>query len=160
MLIDAADPYNSHAELALFQNGGRWFFEHDFKKQQEFAFAMESLPFAIEVETASGKFGIVHSTVPYGDWDKFVECLSDVNVQRHAVWDRARHYDAQKLVVKGVDYVVVGHNMVTSPETLGNVINIDTGAVQLKRLAAFNKGFTLLNMTDFEFLQEVDYVVQ
>lgn len=154
MIIDSVDPYNTSAAGNLLANGGAWFLALNYKDQNEVAFAMEALPIMIEVETKNGKFGIVHANVPYEDWDKFKENRHDPGAQNFAMWDRKRHYNQDRKRVEGIDWVVVGHNVVSDSEILGNVINLDTGAVYTGKYTTQKKGFTILNMTNFEFYEE------
>lgn len=157
MVIDACDPYNSAAEAVLFLNGGQWWFNQDHVKQKEIAFAFESLPFMIEVETPSGiSFGIIHADVPFNDWNKAKERLyqEDEQVKNFMLWDRSRRQGTLVGDVEGVDYVLVGHTPVPEAGQENNIIRLDTGAVFLDKFEEFKKGFTIFNMTDFEFITE------
>lgn len=154
MTIDANDPYNTTAQGSLLMNGGGWYFCQSQEFQKELAFSYSCLPFAIEVDTPNGKCGIVHADVPYNDWDKMVENLCDPQVQRHMVWDRTRISFWEDHDCKGVDFLVVGHNVTESVVRLGNVWSIDTGAVFLGKYPEYDKGFTILNLMDMEIHYE------
>lgn len=160
LLIDASDPYNSHAEVCLFQNGGRWYFQQSLDKQKEISFAFSCIPIMIEVRVGEKIFGIVHSDVIRDDWNKTRHELvyDEVNTKNSVQWDRNRQNFEDKTVVKGVDYLLVGHTPVEHARTLGNVVNLDSGAVFKGKYPEHSDGLTILNMTDFEFYKECDYV--
>lgn len=135
------------------------------EKKVELEFIIGSLPFMIEVDTRDGRrVGIIHADVPYCDWD-MANLMIDksYDAQQFAIWDRKRHNLGVQTFVKNIDLVVVGHNTVPSTEMLGNVINIDTGAVYMKHSfdkegVLFDLGFTLYNITDDEFYHEGEWV--
>ena len=66
--------------------------------------------------------------------------------------------DELNSVVEGVDYLLVGHTPVEHATMLGNVVNLDTGAVFKGKFPEHEDGLTILNMNDFEFYKENDYV--
>lgn len=114
------------------RNGGVWFIESPSEIQLEIAKRFNRLPLAIELETKSGLVGLIHANVPYGDWDAFKRNVSvpgpeSLHCSPFAIWDRSRFDNKDNSVVKGIDNVVVGHNMVNKRLTLGNVHHIDTG---------------------------------
>lgn len=160
LLIDASDPYNSNAGMCLFQNGGQWYFQQSWDKQKEISFAFSCLPVMIEVEVGDKIFGIVHSDVIGNDWNKTREELvyDEVCTKNSVQWDRNRQNFEDKSVVKGVDYLLVGHTPVQHATVLGNVINLDSGAVFKGKFAEHADGLTIFNMTEFEFYKEIDYV--
>lgn len=158
MLIDACDPTNPWAENLLFQNGGQWFFKLDHIKQKEIGWTFEALPFMIEVEMPSGvTFGIVHADVPFNDWNKAKERIyqEDNQVKNFLLWDRTRYQGTLTGNVEGVDYVLVGHTPMSTVVQENNIIRLDTGAVFLNKFAEFDKGFTIMDMVNFEFISEM-----
>ena len=158
MVIDACDPTKPWAENLLFQNGGQWFFKLDHIKQKEIRWVFEALPFMIEVEMPNGTtFGIVHADVPFNDWNKAKERLyqEDEQVKNFLIWDRSRYNGNLAGNVIGVNHVLVGHTPVENVVQENNIIRLDTGAVFLNKFAEFEKGFTIMNMTNFEFISEV-----
>lgn len=159
LLIDATDPLNSNAEATLFINGGQWFFQQSWDKQKEISFAFSSLPVMIQVKVGEKLFGIVHSDVLADDWNKTREELSynEFRTKKHVQWDRTRQSFEDNTHVKGVDFLLVGHTPVSSATILGNVINLDSGAVFKGKFPEHEDGLTIFNMTDFEFLKESDY---
>ncbi|MGB1581850.1 MAG: phosphoprotein phosphatase, partial [Nevskiales bacterium] len=77
------------------------------------------LPLAIEVETATGKVGIVHADIPpEEDWDSFTMKLSmgHEHCTQTALWSRTRA-KMYKIAgdVKGISRVYCGHNIVDAP---------------------------------------------
>ena len=158
MIIDARDPYNSFADDLLFKNGGGWYFMLSEKERENVYWEFSSLPFMIEVEMPNGTtFGIVHADVPFNDWNKAKERLyqEDEQVKNFLLWDRTRWQGTLTGNVDGVDYVLVGHTPVGDVIRENNIIRLDTGAVFLNKFQEFEKGFTILNMTDFKFISEV-----
>lgn len=160
LLIDASDPYNSSAEVCLFQNGGQWYFQQPGDRQKEISFAFSCLPIMIEVVVGDKLFGIVHSDVVGNDWNKTREELvyDEIRTKNSVQWDRNRQNFEDKSIVEGVDYLLVGHTPVEHATVLGNVINLDSGAVFKGEFAEHADGLTILNMTEFEFYKETDYV--
>lgn len=157
MVIDACDPTNPWAENLLFQNGGQWFFKLDHIRQKEIAFAFESLPFMIEVETPNQvSFGIVHADVPWNDWNKAKERLyqEDTQVKNYLIWSRDRVNGYTQGDVVGVDYLVVGHTPLPEYQQENNILRLDTGAVFNGKYAEYDKGFTLLNLHTMEVTYE------
>ena len=157
MIIDSHDPYNSTADDVLFANGGRWYFTLSGKERESVCWELSSLPFMIEVETPAGTFGIVHADVPYNNWGvaKKMLCKNDQHSKNFMLWDRSRYNGDLTGSVRGVDYVLVGHTPVSNVVIENNIIRLDTGAVFLNKFKEFEKGFTILNMTDFKFISEV-----
>lgn len=127
------------------RNGGRWFINLDDQQQFRIAQRFKELPYAIEVETPNGRFGIVHAEVPANDWTR----LRDPNkaAQEVALWARDRIEVGDTSLVEGIDRVYVGHTPLGFPMRLGNVHYIDTGAV-------FGHPITIVCMTDDTAMQE------
>ena len=158
MIIDSHDPYNSTADDALFVNGGGWYFTLSEKERDSICWELSSLPFMIEVEMPNGTtFGIVHADVPFNDWNKAKERIyqEDEQVKNFLIWDRGRYNGNLAGNVIGVNHVLVGHTPVENVVQENNIIRLDTGAVFLNKFAEFEKGFTIMNMTNFEFISEV-----
>jgi serine/threonine protein phosphatase 1 len=114
--------------------GGAWNMANPPEVQLLVADAMESLPIAIELETAGGPVGIVHADCPTPDWPGFLAVLADqrlpANVRNAAadgaMWLRSRIENRITSGVGGLRALVVGHTPVDEVVTLGNVIHIDT----------------------------------
>lgn len=157
MVIDAGGSIESLKDI-LYWNGGGWFFSLSEEKQQEIAFELSCLPYMIEVKMPNGTtFGIVHADVPFNDWNKAKEHLyqEDEQVKNFLLWDRTRWQGTLAGNVDGIDYVLVGHTPVGDVIQENNIIRLDTGAVFLNKFKEFEKGFTILNMTDFKFISEM-----
>ena len=158
MIIDTRDPYNSVADDLLFKNGGGWYFMLSDKEKERIYWEFSSLPFMIEVEMANcATFGIIHADVPFNDWDKAKKHLyeNDQHSKNFMLWDRSRWAGDITGNVGGVDYVLVGHTPVSDVVQENNIIRLDTGAVFVNEYKKFEKGFTIMNMTDFEFISEM-----
>jgi serine/threonine protein phosphatase 1 len=138
-------------------NGGLWFYGLSDRERQTTARIFAELPYAIEVTTATGAFGLVHAEVPGDDWKEFRESLQYADhglpanfehIERFALWgmDVIRGRSAFNGVAN-IDRVYVGHTPVKDWQIVGNVHYIDTGA-------CFGKRMTLVCVTDGEVLQE------
>lgn len=126
---------NGHMDGANYAaNGGAWMMTLDRETQCEVSATMDSLPIAIELDTAAGLVGIVHAECPFSEWGQLTAELSapDMsNNRRNAVidatiWSRNRINDRNVSPVSGVRAVVVGHTPMGQSITLGNHIYIDT----------------------------------
>jgi serine/threonine protein phosphatase 1 len=105
-------------------NGGAWIYELNMDRVARLCHRLVSaLPYAIEVETAQGRVGLIHAEVPDDDWRQ-VES-GDVQTM---LWARERIERWRTDPVRGIDQVVCGHTPVKAPVQLGNVHYIDTGA--------------------------------
>ena len=123
-------------EVEYAQNGGLWNIQNTPEQRSEIARRFAKLPIAIELETASGRVGIVHADCPTYAWFDFIRAL-DSDATDHetrealidaALWSRDRCIAVCEDGVEGVYAVVVGHTPVERYVALGNVIYIDTGA--------------------------------
>ena len=138
-------------------NGGLWYYGLSEQERKHTARRFAELPYAIEVETADGTFGLVHAEVPGDDWHQFQQTLQSADdglpinfdhVERFALWGRdlirgRSDFDG----VAHIDRVYVGHTPVADWKVLRNVHYIDTGAV-------FGKRLTLVCLTDGAVQQE------
>lgn len=94
--------------------------------------AMRHLPYAREVSVAGKCIGIVHAEPPE-DWSRLELEDNDAGRER-LIWGRSRIKAGDTTPVDGIDAVVVGHTIVGTPTSLGNVHYIDTGAFLTGRL--------------------------
>lgn len=117
------------------KHGGAWWYELSSSTQRHIAKVFADLPFAIELETARGKLGIVHAEV-FGDWRMYCETLSyDLGpIAAADLFRRKRWREKDCSLVTGVDGVVVGHVIVDEVALLGNTLYIDTGAYRTEKL--------------------------
>lgn len=138
-------------------NGGAWFYLLSEPERNHAARIFAELPYAIEVETADGTFGLVHAEVPNDDWIFFTTMLESAerltpanfdHLERFALWGRdiIRGRSAFE-GVGNIDRVYVGHTPVKDWQIVGNVHYIDTGA-------CFGRPLTLVCMTDGQIVQE------
>lgn len=118
-------------------NGGGWFLSMPDSHQKMYAEVFDDLPIAIEIDTPSGRVGIIHADLgEYTDWDEFTQAIEMAdsnnkrkNIREIALWSRSRiSYDVTTPIA-GVTAVYVGHTPVKESKWLGNVHYIDTGAV-------------------------------
>lgn len=160
MVIEAYEDVAGSAEAYLFQNGGAWWFGQPKSFQDEVVWAFRSLPVMIEVPVGNKTFGIIHSDVVGNSWTKTREelCYDDYSTKNYVLWNRNRQMQEWEDHVEGVDYLLVGHTPVEHATILGNVVNLDTGAVFKGKFPEHEDGLTILNMNDFEFYKESDYV--
>lgn len=106
-------------------NGGGWFLESDDKVIEAMAKDLDSkLPYAIEVETKSGrKIGIVHAEAGVRDWRK----IKTTTRLEQMIWGRGKIKRNDTSNIDGIDHIYVGHSVVKEPTDLGNVSYIDYG---------------------------------
>lgn len=166
MIIDVF--HSKVVDATFIDNGGMWYIGLTHEEQAEVAWSLSALPLMIEVDTPHGLVGIVHADVVGNDWEKTKADLGhntilSYHVENHIKWGRDRFYNTygKTSPVKGVDLMVVGHNVTETPFKQDNVLFLDTGAVfkgyTFKDGSSCNTGFTLYDMTNCEFLYEKDY---
>ena len=120
-------------------NGGAWFYELPYKDRVQIVTLFQSLPYAIQLNLEDKKLGIVHADLPSDDWDiavKLIEQNCHVDGRDPlaiATWSRstANKIKSNQYVksIKNIDQLYLGHTVVNSPITTGNINLIDTGAV-------------------------------
>jgi len=138
-------------DLTMYRNcGGGWFLDSSAEKKRLFASAFRRMPLALEVQTADGLVGLVHADCPFGSWNTLRDYLEDrlpaePRVEEICQWSRTRLRTRNVLGVDGVRAVLVGHTPLREPETLGNVMHIDT--------AGWSEGFfTLVDLQTLQYL--------
>lgn len=114
-------------------NGGAWWKDVPAAYHARIRSVIERLPLAIEVNTFSGRIGIVHADIPYGlNWQNFIRGLEDKEIREHALWSRQRFRQVQMMgrtqPIAGIDLVIFGHTPIQKPLQSGNICYIDTGA--------------------------------
>ncbi len=114
-------------------NGGQWWQELSADEQATFRDTFLKLPLAMEVETRTGRVGIVHAAIPPAlTWERFTALLASGNqdVTLFALFSRDRiHSGRSRKPVEGeVDRIYCGHTPVRAPVQVDNVFYIDTGA--------------------------------
>lgn len=117
-------------------NGGAWMIGRTSAERMEYAVALGSLPYAIEVDTEveGGLVGIVHADCPVSSWEELRLRLSEEGsageaFRQQCMWSRDRINGGSHDTVSGVRAVIVGHTPVERFTSLGNTLYIDTGAV-------------------------------
>lgn len=115
-------------------NGGAWLIGMQRYEQVAVADALSTLPYAIEVETAAGRIGIVHADVAAKTWDEMIQRFASVTsknqlrqLTEYCLWCRDRIQGEDLSGVPDVRAVIVGHTPLKRPAVLGNVYHIDTG---------------------------------
>ncbi|MDN0081998.1 metallophosphoesterase [Crenobacter sp. SG2305] len=120
--------------------GGSWFLRAPKLAQDAYRKAFADLPLAIEVATSLGPIGIVHADCPLPTWGQFARTLEDedtaIQLQMMAQWSRDRIMRGNERGIPDLRALIVGHTPRAMPEALGNVIDIDTGAVYGNALTA------------------------
>lgn len=134
MAIDVAA--GRHSIINYIANGGGWFVGLPESRQRLYAEAFNALPFAIEIDHAIGKVGIVHAEVPGYDWDEFTVAMDADqsnnkfrNLTERVLWSRGRINKRDQTPIANVDRVYVGHTPLKDYAVLGNVYYVDTGCV-------------------------------
>lgn len=140
MLIEAVEnPEDMHNWVT--NNGGAWWQEIDEPTRHVFRKAVESLPVAIEVESAQGLVGIVHADIPVEtSWPAFFDQMAeDPYLLYFAVWSRSRLKRAELTgdvpPVEGVDLMVVGHTPLRRATQIQNIYYLDTAAAYSKEIS-------------------------
>lgn len=118
-------------------NGGEWHIRLTQQRSQEIATLLSTLPIALEIPVNGYTVGVVHAACPYPDWESLEQALQGQHgeyEQEHAyqmsIWMRKNRDDVAENTTKGIDMVVVGHQIIRNkkPHYVGNTLYIDTGA--------------------------------
>lgn len=116
-------------------NGGEWWRDLPKAEQGRFRRRIRELPYLMEVETDSGKVGIVHADVPVElKWQDFVDRLTagDARLRDYAVWSRKRitlsESNGEVPPVEGIELVIMGHTPLQQAVHAANIYYLDTGA--------------------------------
>lgn len=131
LLESAANPTVTKNWLGF--NGGAWWKDVPEAYHTRIRSVIGRLPLAIEVNTFSGRIGIVHADIPYGlTWQNFVRGLEDKEIREHALWSRQRFRQVQMMgrtqPIAGIELVIFGHTPIQKPLQASNICYIDTGA--------------------------------
>lgn len=137
------------------RHGGKWLMDMRHDEQQPYVEALAKLPYAMEVETATGLVGLVHAEVSQPTWQSMREKMHDgatdeemEAVKNHILWSQSRYRKrhAFEPIVPDLKAVVVGHVPMVKALVLGNAYYLDTcGWVP--------KGhFTFLNLGTLEIM--------
>lgn len=117
-------------------NGGTWFTDLQSypDRQEKIVQLMETLPLILEVPVGDKLIGVLHADATEPSWKDYREGSYSIE---QVIWGRRKISQSNKTAIEGVDAVVVGHTPVQYPQTIGNVLYIDTGAV-------YGKGLTII----------------
>lgn len=132
-------------------NGGEWSDMVSDDELREMAKYFDNLPYAIDVETPFGNVGIVHADFPPKmSWSKLLKELEANKLKERDVkvllWSRDTFKKLRMSIeypgameetrIKDVHRIYVGHSIVNTPASYGNIMFIDTGAYSTGRLSA------------------------
>lgn len=142
-------------------NGSDWFIDiENIDMMWDIADTLDNLPYIIELDTPSGKIGIVHASPLGYHWNDLVlgvmhdTCTYNHKKYRDAcIWDRefylycdqGKHKDRS---IEGIDYVVTGHNHCNTPKIVNNFYSIAT--MDKEDNSEFN--FLLLDTSTMELI--------
>jgi serine/threonine protein phosphatase 1 len=128
------------------RNGGGWFLALSEGRRKAVAEVLDTLPVAIEIETADGPVGIVHAEIPT-EWPILLELLEghrsiSKGMRRDLIevclWSRERITKRDRKPIEGIARVYVGHTPLSESVVLGNVVYVDTGIVYGHALTVIN----------------------
>lgn len=144
------------------QWGGGWFIELPDEQRQSIAAKLSLLPWVIQLKTANGIIGIVHSQPVKLDarynWQRFIKSIKDDEMLRgfktarsECTFDRSIVSNETELKgnITGVLAVVGGHSTLQEPLKQYNFYCIDTGACYNQEGYGY---FTLLRADTLEFI--------
>ena len=138
LMLQSLRYHDSRMRMLWLNNGGDWIMNTDSSLWPGWLDAIESLPLGIEVTSASGtRYGITHADFPLLDWGEFATMSGDQLSQ--VIWARDNFRQRSEHKVRGVDWLVHGHNVTDNGESvqLGNRIYIEAGAYQGNRLILY-----------------------
>lgn len=121
-------------------NGAGWFLEletplseHQGKYWRiDIAQDFSKLPYVIELDTPSGKVGIVHASPLCYDWNLCTKAIcNNQQAMTDCIWDRSFYEECNQEAnlgrsIKGIDYVVTGHNHAPEALIVNNFYSIAT----------------------------------
>lgn len=121
-------------------HGGGWLDECDAVTRAAVAEAWRALPLAIEMETPTGKVGLIHADFPCDDWQAIHGRDFSEGDEEACLWSMDRHRRRCEQPIRLVRAVVQGHLTLPSPWQLGRGHYIDTGGWRV------DGQFTLLDL--------------
>lgn len=127
--------------------GRQWFVQRTHSEQMAIAQYLETLPYAMEVETEQGLVGLVHA-MTYLDWNESVRRLntSIPTALNTLLGSRERKKNNDCRPVQNVRAVIVGHMVHPEPTWRGNTLYLDTGAGSTREHA--HKTLTMVRLDD------------
>lgn len=131
LFIQAYRDGNTSAREVLLANGGEWSESLSESECRHWAERLcNQLVLGIEVPAKGHRFGITHNDVYQLDWD-LMKAESSLSVIDRCVWSRARFHLAcshpeSLQPIRGIDWVLSGHNPCEKPILAENQVYIDT----------------------------------
>ena len=118
-------------------NGGRWHLMVTTSTMSRYADLVDTLPELISVETPSGQqVALCHAEYPLPYWAP-EEIEASTSLRQQMRWSRQKIQNQDQSAVTGIDAIICGHTIVSSPQQLGNSHYIDTGAFRSHQLTLF-----------------------
>lgn len=133
MLASLRAGEGSDSWLGWMSNGGKWYSDlskKELKTIKELLPLIASLPITSVIHTQWGeRVGISHAQPPIMNWTRLIndKRLSGDEIWK-AMWSREIIRYRKNTQVKGVDKTFHGHTIVKTPQQIGNMNFIDTGA--------------------------------
>jgi len=133
MVIDAWKQKRLYSD-----NGATWWMALSDESQDMVGRKLDTLPYAIEIQSEHGIVGVVHANVPNAlTWSAFLEALSYPGIREQAIWQRERITRHLRKGVEGVWRVCIGHTYLPFPQRLDNVLALDCTTGNGKALAIY-----------------------
>lgn len=110
--------------------GASWWLSVSVENKSEILKRLAKLPLAIELETKTGKVGLLHGECPVADWNMLERSLKGILGFRFTntlLWGAGSTTNTYP--TKNIDAVIVGHMTQNSYKLVGNTHLLDTGAV-------------------------------
>ncbi|MDF1762547.1 MAG: metallophosphoesterase [Oleibacter sp.] len=127
LMVGGLKYQNNKQRMTWIENGGNWIMNTQSSQWPIWFDQIEALPLGIEVTTASGTcYGIIHADYPRDHWGDF-EKMSREDCER-AVWSRENFRTGAPHSIKGIDWIIHGHNVSDGLRILGNRVYIENGA--------------------------------
>lgn len=141
--------------------GAGWFLDlENIDYMYDIACELDKLPYVIEVDTVSGKIGIVHASPLGYNWGDLVQKIEEEkekklfgSVKDNCLWDRTFYNTCntglyKQRSIEGIDYVVTGHNHSITPKIVNNFYSIAT--IDYENNEEFE--FTLLDTSNMQLI--------
>ena len=117
----------SQQKMLWLQQGGDWIARSNPSLWAAWLDKIETLPLAIEVQGKNNLvYGVVHADFPGEHWQEFTS-LNEQELQA-CIWSRKAFNSRSQHVVRGIDYLIHGHNVSDGELKLGNRFYIEGGA--------------------------------
>ncbi len=126
MLIDAVRQRDPNAMPRWQLNGGQWAEDRADAWLQNWARALDQLPFTLTVEHPQGKIGICHAQYSLPHWEDRLN--ADREERTDWLWGRSRLRSVEPGPVGGIDWLFHGHTIVPEVKRVANSVFLDCGA--------------------------------